>query len=142
MKLKDMGIKEAVDSVNLRRTLNSGFHKIGDEEEEEPNQLSINPYTLPIKGVNMPDNMDTFSYKDSQLLAKMNHDRMYPSKEDEYNTFAREEVKDNEMFKKKLFEYYSNTNPEKTIDPIIQSNLMNYKYEAIDISMAHSLSYS
>ena len=42
----------------------------------------------------------------------------------------------------KLHEYYSNANPEKTIDPIIQSNLMNYKYEAIDISMAHSLSYS
>lgn len=103
MKLKDMGLKEAVSSVNLRKTVNSGFHQIGtvDEDEEEPNQLSINPYTLPIQGINMPDNPDVFSYKDSQLLAKMNYDRVFPSKlEDEYNTFAREETKDNEMFKK------------------------------------------
>lgn len=103
MKLKDMGLKEAVSSVNLRKTVNSGFHQIGavDEDEEEPNQLSINPYTLPIQGINMPDNPDAFSYKDSQLLAKMNYDRVFPSKlEDDYNTFAREETKDNEMFKK------------------------------------------
>lgn len=146
MKLKDMGLREAVNSVNLRRTVNTGYHQIGhgDEDEEEPHQLDLNPYTLPPKG-QLPEGADgnQFTYTDSQYLAQMNHDRLYPATGDvDYNTFARATGRDPGTLKKDLHQYYSKAAPEKTLDPIIQSNLMNYKYEAIDVGMSHSLSYS
>jgi hypothetical protein len=52
MKLKEQGLREAVSTVKLRRTVNTGHHNIGqtdEEEEEEPNELNLNPYQLPDK---------------------------------------------------------------------------------------------
>jgi len=147
MKLKNQGLREAVNTVNLRNTVNTGHHQIGladDEEEEEPHQLNLNPYQLPNQNETTGNNGGSvYDFTNSQYLAKENHDRIFPASGDfDENTLAREQTKDNEMFKKDLYQYYSNQNPEKTLDPIIQSNLMNYKYEAIDVRMAHSLAYS
>lgn len=146
MKLKDQGLREAINSVNLRRTVNTGFHQIGeipDEEEDQPHELSLRPYQLPGKGDLNNADQNLYTFKDSQYLAQMNHDRLYPGTADgNYDTFAREELKEHDTLRKDLHQYYSKPNPERTLDPIIQSNLMNYKYEAIDISMSHSLSYS
>lgn len=145
MKLKDQGLREAVNSVNLRKTVNTGVHYIGqnDEDIEEPNHLNLNPYQLPDKSGLIPGQSELpYDYMDSQYLAQVNHDRYYQPL-DNGDTFARGTVQgENEVLRKDLHNYYSNPNPEKTIDPIIQANLMNYKYEAIDISLSHSLSYS
>jgi len=143
MKLKDQGLKEAVSNVNLRRGVNTGLHQIGqpDEEEEEPHTLNLNPYELPDKSTLTQGEKIPYDFKDSHTLAQVNHDRYYPNTGGA-DTLARETHPENETFKNDLYKYYSNANPEKTLDPIIQANLMNYKYEAIDISMSHSLSYS
>ena len=146
MKLKDQGLREAVNSVNLRNGVNTGLHQIGqpDEEEEEPNTLDLNPYQLPEKDREPLEETKTpYSFKDSQAIAQNNHDRYYPPINNVTDTFARETKKENkEELRNDLYKYYSNEHPEKTLDPIIQANLMNYKYEAIDISMSHSLAYS
>lgn len=146
MKLKNQGFKEAKNSLNLRNTVNSGFHQLGeaDEDEEAPRSFSLNPYALPDKSsIKQETNNDMYSYMDSQTLARMNHDTFYPNEATGFDTtFGREESKGPSMLKNDLYNYYSRDNPEKTLDPIIQSNLMNYKYEAIDITMSHSLAYS
>lgn len=147
MKLKDQGLREAINTVNLRKTVNSGFHQIGqtdDEEEEEPHTLNLNPYTLPKFGDTTQEEHPEFNYIDSQNLAKRNHDRVFPSADDpNENTFARAGVDPNkEEFKNSLYQYYSKADPSKSLDPIIQSNLLNYKYEALDIKMTHSMAYS
>lgn len=137
MKLKELNLREAVNSVNLRNTVNTGHHQIGeiDEDEEEPSQLTQGLYTLPPKGGLLDGtNEIPYDYYDSQQIAQMNHDRVFPRTEDiNDNTFARDTGKGGEVLRKDLHQYYSKANPEKSLDPIIQSNLMNYKYEAIDI---------
>lgn len=80
MKLKDQGLREAVHSVNLRRSVNSGFHQIGEEDEEQPNELDINPYQLPDKNQAFVNSgQEPYTYFDSQAIAQKNHDRFYPN---------------------------------------------------------------
>ena len=148
MRLKDQGFKEAKNTLNLRQTVKTGVHQLGDpdEEEEDPRTLDLGPYRLPDKdeSLKLPED-DIYTYKDSQYIAQINHDRFYPNEtlKDNTDTFARDDDTIGPgPLKKDLYDYYSKDNTKQTLDPIIHANLMNYRYEAIDISMAHSLAYS
>ena len=148
MRLRNQGFKEAKNTLNLRQTIKTGLHQLGDldEEEENPRTLDFDPYQLPNKDESLKLlDQDIYDYKDSQYIAKNNHDRFYPNKtlKDNADTFARDNnTKGPDPLKKDLYNYYSKDNTKQTLEPIIQANFINYKYEAIDISMTHSLSYS